>query len=256
MTVACITGASAGIGAAFARQLAAQGHDLILTARREDRLNALRDDLQAAHNITVTVIPADLSVRADVARLAGVIAQTDALTVLVNNAGFGTMGDFAASDIDQQIAMVDVHINATMALCRAALPGMIALKRGDIINVSSIAAFLNGTTYSASKAYLNTFSSGLQAEVKPHGIRVQALCPGYTYTEFHDTPEYDDFSREQIPQSMWQTADEVVQFSLNKRGGKVVIIPGWRNRFLVFSMRTGLRPVVRRVRDWLYRRKK
>jgi len=251
---ACITGASAGIGAAFARQLAAQGYNLLLTARRETRLNALRDELQTAHGITVAVHPADLSVRAEVERLAAAIAQVDDLALLINNAGFGTMGDFAESEIAQQTAMIDVHIIATMHLCRAALPGMIARGHGDIINVSSIAAFLKGTTYSASKAYLNTFSVGLQAEVKRHGIRVLALCPGYTYSEFHDTTEYDAFSREQIPKAMWQTAEQVAQFSLEKRGGKVVVIPGWRNRLLVFSMRTGLRPIVRRVRDLLYRR--
>ncbi|MFW5691302.1 MAG: SDR family NAD(P)-dependent oxidoreductase [Chloroflexota bacterium] len=253
---AVVTGASSGIGEVYARALAARGYDLLITARREARLRELAEELGAAFKVDVRVEAADLAVEADRDRLAALIRAMDDITLLVNNAGYGVGGKFVESDIRKAAGMVVVHDIATIVLCHAVLPGMIARQHGGIINVSSISAFLKGTTYSASKAFLNAFSTGLHAEVRRHGIKVQALCPGYTYSEFHNTPEYADFSRDQIPRRMWMTAEEVVTFSLAHLGRRpVVIIPGWRNKLLVWSMQLGLRPVVRALRDFLYRRR-
>lgn len=255
---AVVTGASAGIGVAYARDLARRGYDLLLTARRSDRLDALAGELREAFGVSVTTYPADLADAEQTRQLCAAIGELPNLTLLVNNAGFGTMGFFHDSDIEKQVAMVDVHVSATLRLCRAALPGMIARRHGRIINVSSIAAFFNGTTYSATKAALNTFSLGLQSELNgvPGDFRVQALCPGYTYSEFHDTPDHAGFNRSNVPASMWMTSEDVVARSLAalESRRRVILIPGWRNRVLVVSMRTGLRPVVRKVRDRLLRR--
>lgn len=254
---AVITGASAGIGAAYAHALARRGMDLLLTARRVERLDALAQTLRAAHGVDVRLHPADLADPDELERLAGVVAALPRLALLVNNAGFGTGGHFMETTPESQSAMIHVHATAATRLSHAALPALVRAGRGAIINVSSIAAYFKGTTYSASKAYLNSFSAGLQAELRGTGVRVQALCPGYTVTEFHDTPEFADFDRAQVPRAMWMSADAVVDASLtalDRSRHRVVLIPGWRNKLLVASMRLGLRPLVRRMRDRLLRR--
>jgi short-subunit dehydrogenase len=239
---AFITGASSGIGAAFTRRLAALGYDLIITARRTDRLETLADELRRAHGVDVRVEPADLANLADVARLETLLGGVGNLDFVINNAGFGTNGVLADIDVERQSDMINVHVMAPMRLSRAALPGMIARRQGAIINVSSIAAFMaNPTTanYCATKAYLNTFSEGLQREVVEHGIYVQALCPGYTYSEFHDTPEYEAFSRDDFPKVFWKSADEVAVASLDALGtGHPIFVPGGLNRVLAQATRS------------------
>lgn len=236
--IALITGASSGIGAVFARHLAARGYRLVLTARRKERLEALADEVRQRHNVAAEVFAADLARSEDIARLEQHIADLPPLTLLVNNAGFGTSGNFAEVDLDKQLAMIQVHIAASVRLCRATLPPMLKQRRGSIINVSSVAAFLpapGNVNYSASKSYLVTFSKALHSEVAGSGLTVQALCPGFTYTEFHDTPEYDWFDHSMVPQWMWMSAEEVVAHSLSslERSRRVVVVPGFKNRLVV-----------------------
>jgi short-subunit dehydrogenase len=241
-STALITGASSGIGAEFARQLAAAGYNLLLSARRQEKLAALAAELEAAHPISAEIFVADLTDPDDIARLETHIAEIN-LTVLVNNAGFGTTGGLMASDLAQQTGMISVHAAAPMRLCRAALPGMSARGGGIIINVSSISAFFpapGDVNYPATKAYLNTFSQALQAEVADEGIIVQALCPGFTVTEFHDTRLMTDFDREKVPAALWMTAVEVVHTSLHSLNpDHVICIPGRRYQLLVAATRSG-----------------
>lgn len=240
---ALITGASGGIGEAFARRLAAEGYSLLLVARRQARLEALAGELRQQHGITVEVLAADLSQADAVARVERRIANLD-LTILVNNAGFGSNKPLAESDLDVQVDMLNLHVQATMRLCRAALPGLIARGRGAIINVSSIAAFFpspGDVNYPASKAYMNVFSQALQAEVFRHGVKVQALCPGFTHTEFHATPIMTGFQKSRVPAPLWMTADQVVAESLRCLGkDQVICVPGRRNQLLVLGAQNGL----------------
>lgn len=255
---ALITGASSGIGEAYARRLAAEGYDLTLVARREERLRALAAELAAGHGVDVEVLPADLAREADINRVAGRLQAMPDLVLLINNAGFGTRGDFVAAGLERQIDMVNVHIVAGMALAHAALPGLIARRRGAIINVSSVAAFFpspGGATYSATKVYLNNFSEALSSELAGTGVSVQALCPGFTYSEFHDTPEYADFSRDQIPSALWMTADQVVAESLAALGsGQVIVVPGKAYQGLVLTANSPLGGAIRRAARAVRRR--
>jgi hypothetical protein len=241
---ALITGASSGIGAEFARQLAAQQYDLILVARREERLRALAAELERTHSIRTEILVADLSNLADIERVATRIAELETLDLLINSAGFGTPLRFAEAEAAKHVAMLEVHVVASTRLSRAALPGMIARDRGLIINVSSLAAFFpmpGSVTYCSTKAYLNTFSKALQAELDGTGVQVQALCPGFTYTEFHDTPEYANFSRSTIPKPFWMPAEKVVAASLEAaRRGRVICIPGFQYRLIALLARSGL----------------
>jgi short-subunit dehydrogenase len=233
---ALITGASSGIGAAFARQLAAEGYHLILVARRQERLAALADELQGQHCTIAEVLVADLASSTDVKRVEQRIAELEDLELLVNNAGFGASGHFAQVDLTRQLDMIHVHIIASVCLTRAALPKMVARCRGAIINVSSVAGFVpmpGSATYSATKAYLNFFSEALQAELKGSGVRVQALCPGFTHTGFHDTTDHEGFDKSQVPAPLWMSAEEVVRQSLTALGrNQVIYVPGLKNRLL------------------------
>lgn len=245
---AFITGASSGIGAAFARQLAAQGYNLILVARRLDRLRALADELNQRESVCAEPLTADLTVPADVERLERCIAEHDSLTLLVNNAGFGTVGAFVKVPLAQHLAMIQVHIMATVRLCYAALPKMIQRRQGAIINVSSTAAFLpTSTTYGSTKAYLNLFSEALQLELRGTGVHVQALCPGLTHTEFHDSPEFQspDNMVQKAPKFMWMSAEDVVATSLRMLGnGSVVCVPGVANRIMAAIAHSALAPLM------------
>ncbi len=241
---ALITGASSGIGRAFALLLAAQGHDLVLVARREERLAALARELGERHGIIASPLVADLAEPAGVARVEAQIAGLARLDLLVNAAGFGTSGRFARIDSARHLEMIQLHVVAAVRLTRAALPGMIERGQGAIINVASVTAFVplpGNVTYAGTKAFLVGFSQTLQAELRGTGVRVQALCPGFTYSEFHDTAEYTRFSRKRIPGLLWMTADAVAAGSLKalRRGG-VVYIPGLANRLLVAVGRSRL----------------
>lgn len=235
---ALITGASSGIGAAFALELAARGCNLILVARRTDRLEQLARELSPC-KINVETLTADLTGDADVAAVEGRISQARDLELLVNNAGFGTRGRFFEAAPDGQEAMHRLHILATMRLTRAALPGMVARDRGGVINVSSVAGFTaspGNVSYCSTKAWMNSFTEGLALELAIAGsrVRVQALCPGFTHTEFHDVMKVD---RNMIPRGWWMKPEEIVSASLKGlEAGKTVVVPGLRYKMLALAM--------------------
>ena len=234
---ALITGASAGIGAEFARQLAAQGVNLILVARRKQKLEALAIELQQKYAISAEIIAADLSKPDDVAQVEAKIFDTPDLDLLVNNAGFGTASRFHDGDPGPHFDMLQVHVTASVRLARCALPGMVARQRGWIVNVASVAAFLpyGSVLYPSTKAFLVSFSQALSTELHGTGVRVQALCPGFTYTEFHDVISAD---RSIAPKFMWMSAESVVSTSIKALPhGPVVIVPGWQYRWIVAMAR-------------------
>ncbi len=238
--LAVITGASSGIGATFARALAARGYDLALVARREDRLRELADELSKTFHVDCTVLPADLTRDEDVRTVEAFLAGAPHLDMLVNNAGFGSRGRFYEAKLETQDAMHRVHVLATMRLTHAALRNLTARNRGAIINVASVAAFVprpGSTSYYATKAWINCFTEGLFLELKNAGsrVRVQALCPGFTITEFHDVL---GTGREFVSGGWWMRAEDVVEASL--RGlekGKLFVVPGRRYKILVTILR-------------------
>jgi short-subunit dehydrogenase len=228
-TTALVTGASAGMGADFCRQLADRCDVIIAVARRGERLEKLAAEL--AGRAELHAVEADLNTVEGVARAMEALRQQGPVDYLVNNAGFSTYGEFPELDIESQRQMVSLHIDATITLCRAAIPFMRERGGGHIINVSSVGAFLPGrglAVYGATKAFLNYFSQALQAELSETGIEVQALCPGYTHTEFHQG--LAGFDKGQVPASMWMDSAQVVAASLAALGsGKVVVVPGETN---------------------------
>ena len=238
--LACVTGASSGLGKEFATQLAARGHDLLLVARDLDRLNALAADLQRQFGIVATAYQADLSRDEPTRALAEHLAGEPRLAVVVNNAGFGTKGKLATRPVAEQATMLEVHVMATMLLTRAAIPGMIERRHGIIINVASVASFtasMGNVNYCATKAYQRVFSEGLAMELAGTGVRVQALCPGFTHTEFHDRMKID--KSKGIPAWAWLNADRVIRDSLEAAfgNGPTVVIPGKRYKMVVLALR-------------------
>ena len=208
--VALVTGASSGLGAEYCRQLGRRCDTVIAVARRAGLLQSLADELAGV--VEVHCLEADLRTVEGVARGLEAIRQKGPVHYLVNNAGFGTLGDFGEASIDAQRAMVDLHINATISLCRGAIPFMREQGGGAIINVSSLGSLGVGkgiAVYGATKAFLNYFSEALQAELVDAGIDVQALCPGFTRTGFHDAMHADDFDAGDIPESLWMSAEDV-----------------------------------------------
>lgn len=237
--LAVITGASAGIGTEFARQLAADGYDLLLVARRVEKLRMVADEVGKRWGISAEIHPADLADHDQTLALAAKLESLPNLELLVNNAGFGIEIPIAEAPIEGQLDMIHVHTIAPYLLCRAALQTMLPRKRGAIINVSSVATWTHGAgaaNYCATKAYLTSFSRSLHDEVGKQGIVVQALCPGFTVTEFHDTETMVGFDRANIPAGMWDSAEFVVTTSLAKlNSGQVVVIPGRKNQALAAS---------------------
>jgi short-subunit dehydrogenase len=215
--------------------LAARGLNLILVARRADRLESLAEEITAASGVAVEPFRADLTSDSDLARVERRLVQAEDLELLVNNAGFGSRGRFFEAPLEGQDAMHRLHVLAVMRLSHAALPAMVKRDRGAIINVSSVAAFSatpGGVSYSATKAWMNNFTEGVALELAIAGshVRAQALCPGFTITEFHDVIQAD---RGKIPRGWWMDADRVVADSLDALdSGRVIVIPGLRYRFL------------------------
>lgn len=244
--IALVTGASAGIGAEFCRQLALTCDEIIAVSRRAERLEALAGELRG--NARVHTLEADLNTVEGVARTMEALRQKGPVSYLVNNAGFSTMGPFEQQSIDSQRDMVRLHIDASITLCRAAIPFMRELGCGHIINVASLGAFLPGkglAVYGATKAFLNYYSLALQQELAGSGIEVQALCPGYTRTEFHLPLLDKGFSPDRVPEQMWMDAAEVVASSLAALGsGQVVVVPGEVNLGLA---REGVRQQLERL---------
>jgi short-subunit dehydrogenase len=228
---AMVTGASAGLGAEFCRQLADRCDVIIAVARRRDRLAGLAEEL--AGRVELHPLEADLNSIEGVARTMEALRQQGPVDYLVNNAGFSTFGHFADLPIDSQRDMVSLHIDATITLCSAAVPFMRERGAGCIINVSSVGAFLPGkgiAVYGATKAFLNFYSQALQAELAAAGIAVQALCPGYIRTDFHQGMDEQGFDRSRIPAEMWMEPAAVVAASLEALGsGRVLVVPGAGN---------------------------
>lgn len=248
--VAAVTGASAGIGKIFCQRLAARGYDLVLVARDEARLDALGRELTERHGVGVEAIPADLAREEEMIRVGRRLAETSGLALLVNNAGFGSIGPLATTAPERQADMVRLHALAATRLSQAVLPGLVARRAGGIINVSSVASYLysaGNVNYCATKAYLRVFSEGLAAELRGTGVRVQALCPGFTHTEFHQRMQVETG---EIPRWLWLDADFVVEDSLRslERGGPVVCVPGMRYKLLVALIGMVPRGVLGRVR--------
>ncbi len=242
--IALITGASSGIGEVFARRLAERGYDLILVARRAERLQQIAAGLP----VHVECLAADLTDPEGLATVEQAIHDNSELRLLVNNAGFGTLGRFWEADLDGQDMMHRLHVMAAMRLTHAALSGMVPRGAGAVINVSSVAAYSQSegnVSYCATKAWMNSFTEGLSMELRrvKSPVRMQALCPGFTVTEFHETLGID---RDRIPAFLWMTADQIVAASL--RGldeGRLIVIPGWKYKAAVMLLRH-LPPALRR----------
>jgi uncharacterized protein len=228
---ALITGASAGLGAEFARQLAAQGCNLVLVARNRARLEETAAGLERRYGIAAEVLPADLTDDAGVAAVVGRLSDPQRpVGILVNNAGIGLLHNFEDNPISEEKKHLKLHCETAMELTHAALKGMLERGGGRIINVASIAAFLPRGTYSAAKAWLVSFSRWANLAYRRRGIKVTAVCPGFTHTEFHDRMGMD---KSVAPSWAWLHADRVVRDSLadNERG-KAVSIPSKRYKVL------------------------
>jgi len=250
--LALITGASAGIGEAFARAYAARGHDLALVARRAGRLEALGAELKAAHGVETYAIAQDLSALGAEAKVMQALAgHGRTVDVLVNNAGFSIAQDFAGVPWSRQRDFLMTLIVSACGLAHAVIPGMVERRRGVIINVASIAGFAPGVAghslYPAAKSFAIKFSEALDAELRDKGIRVTALCPGSTESEFtkaNGTVE----AGHGAPAFLLQSADTVVKAAIDgNAAGKILVIPGWHNRLAVFIMRRAPRGLVRRA---------
>ncbi|HEX4813478.1 MAG TPA: SDR family oxidoreductase [Nonomuraea sp.] len=229
MPTALITGATAGLGAAFARRLAAESCSLVLVARDETRLARVAGQLKLRYGVNVEVLPADLSTDDGIARVESRLR--DGVDLLVNNAGFGHAGRFPDVPAADEVRMLKVHCEAVLRLTLAALPGMRERDRGAIVNVASVAAFFTRGTYSASKAWVVNFSESAAAEVGTPRIKIMALCPGFVRTEFHRRASADPSG---IPGFLWLDADDVVRAALRDLAmGRRVSVPDPRYKAIV-----------------------
>ncbi|RDH74718.1 SDR family NAD(P)-dependent oxidoreductase [Mycolicibacterium moriokaense] len=243
--VALITGPTSGLGEGFARRYAIDGYDLVLVARDVGRLEQLAAELHDEAGAAVEVLPADLAEAADRAKVADRLST--GVRVLVNNAGFGTSGEFWTASLSVLQAQLDVNVTAVMHLTHAALPPMLDAGAGTIINVASVAALLpgRGSTYSASKAWVLSFTEGLANGLGGTGVGVHALCPGFVRTEFHQRAGIDMGGTSSF---MWLDVEDVVRDCLaDAAKGNVVIVPGVQYRALTTAGRLVPRNLVRRI---------
>jgi short-subunit dehydrogenase len=244
---ALITGASVGIGAAFAERLARDQYDLVLVARRADPLEELAKRLHDSRGVDAQVMPADLTLESDLQRVADYLGEA-AIDVLVNNAGMGTVGRFHELDAARELEEIRLNVLALVRLTHAALPGMVARGHGRIINVSSMAGFAPmpfEATYAATKAFVNCFTEALHEELRDTGVRVQALCPGFTRTEFQERAGIDP---SRVPGFAWMEPEPVVEASLaGIERGELICVPGVGNRLLATLQRVTPSALTRRL---------
>ncbi len=253
--LALVTGASSGLGAAFAERLAKDGYDLIIVARRRERLETLAQQLQANHQVTVEVLDADLSKLNDLYKVEKHIGDS-ALELLVNNAGFGGYKPFIELDPDQAEELVNLKVLAITRLTRAALPNMVERGRGSIINVSSRLAFSGSmgssqlpkrATYVGANAFINAFSQLVQSELEGTGVQVQALCPGVVRTEFHKRVGADP---NRFPPEIVMSPEDVVSSSLAAlKSGEVICIPALEDPNLLKQVQDGERRLFEQTRS-------
>ncbi|MFY1635230.1 SDR family NAD(P)-dependent oxidoreductase [Solwaraspora sp. WMMB335] len=246
---ALITGATAGLGAAFARHLATDGHDLVLVARDRQRLTGLAHELTDRHGVRVEVLDADLATETGCDRVAGRLQQVDSpVDLLVNNAGIGLDRSFLRASWPDEHRLLQLNVQAVLRLTHATLPGMVQRQYGRVINVSSVAGFgpvAPGSTYPASKAWVTSFSQCIDQSVRHRGVRVMALCPGYVHTEFHQRA---GISTAGSPGWLWLRAEDVVADGLRDLArGRAVSVPDLRYKLLAAVVRHAPYGLLRRA---------
>jgi short-subunit dehydrogenase len=246
---ALVTGATSGIGAAFARRLAADGHDVVLVARDTARLDETAGRLREEAGVQVEVLAADLATEAGQDAVASRLADAHRpVDLLVNSAGLSLNTPFLRSTAEAEARLLSLNVNAVMRLTLAALPGMVERRRGAIVNVSSVAGFgaaMPGSTYPATKAWVTNFTESVALSVARFGVQLMALCPGYVRTEFHQRA---GINMSKTPDWMWLDVDELVADALRDlRRGKVVSVPDWKYKVAVFGLRHLPRRLLQRV---------
>jgi len=240
MSTALVTGATAGIGLAFCRELAERGNDLVIVARNRARLENVSDELRSRHHVNVEILAADLSKRAALRRVAD---RDRPIDLLVNNAGFGMSKSFLAGDLAAEEAMLDVLCRAVLVLSHAGALSMKDRGRGAIINVSSVAGFVPMGTYAAAKSWCTAFTETLAQELAGSGVSATALCPGFTHTEMHSRADLD---MSKLPNALWLEADRLVRDCLDDvRAGKVLSIPGAQYKLIAAVAQVVPRGLVR-----------
>lgn len=242
---ALVTGATVGIGESFTRLLASKGYNIALVARDEVRLHERAGELREKYGIQTFVLPADLATKSGVKSVEKYI-QSYEIEVLINNAGFAINKVFTASDLGDEQDLLNVLVRTPMRLMHVILPGMKERKSGTIINVSSVAGFIAGGTYSAAKSYLTVLSESINADLKGSGVKVSALCPGFTRTEFH---KHARMKMKGLPSFLWLNADKLVAKAWkDAQANKPVSIPGWQYKLLIAIISITPRGLIRRVR--------
>jgi short-subunit dehydrogenase len=242
---ALVTGATVGIGESFTRLLASKGYNIALVARDEVRLHERAGELREKYGIQTFVLPADLATKGGV-KLVEKYIQSYEIEVLINNAGFAINKTFTLSNLGDEQDLLNVLVRTPMRLMHVILPGMKERKSGTIINVSSVAGFIAGGTYSAAKSYLTVLSESLNADLKGSGVKVSALCPGFTRTEFHQRAR---MKMKGLPSFMWLNADKLVAKAWkDAQANKPLSIPGWQYKLLIAIISITPRSLIRRVR--------
>jgi short-subunit dehydrogenase len=241
---ALVTGATAGIGESFTRLLADNNYNIVLVARDLPRMQERARDLETRFKVSTHVIQADLATDDGCAIVEKYITSNQ-VDVLINNAGFGLNKAFTMSELVAEQQMMDVLVRTPMRLMHSALPGMKERNKGIVINVSSVAGYIAGGSYSAAKSYLTVISESLNTELAATNVKVSALCPGFTRTEFHQRAR---MSMKGLPNFMWINSDDLVAQSWSDAlKGKAVSIPGWQYQLLVFVIQTLPRTLIRKV---------
>ena len=241
---AIVTGSTAGIGESFTRVLAREGFNIVLVARDLERMKERATTLESQFNVQAAIVQADLATDDGCAKVEKYLTENP-VEVLINNAGFGINKAFSMSDLSAEQQLLDVLVRTPMRLMHTVIPQMKARNSGSIVNVSSVAGWIAGGTYSAAKSYLTVLSESLHTELRGTGIKISALCPGFTRTEFH---ERGRMRMNGLPNFMWLSADRVVsQAWKENQNGKVLSVPGWQYLILSTVSRFGPRPLVRKL---------